>query len=586
MTTTAEIRKVSNATIANWKRLGVDERTLTRRANKTESLLKVFPKNYLQNKENLAKIAAVISWGEENEIILDDLVLAVAVKAVLNSDNVSNTNKKRFNDMYAVGIELPDNTLFDIDPNEHDYLGGLYQASKVEGTRNKNGLYYTPLNVVKMAIGNIHKESNFTYLDPAVGSGSFLIELVEQGVPVSQLYGIDNDKIAVALSTANLLIKGDGKQFPNIVLGDFLVKKGTQFLPESYDIVVGNPSWGAKNLIYAGEGSILGVKADSFAYFIESAVNVLNNGGALTYVLPVSFMNVSNHSNIRKFLVENFTIKQLQILPNLFEGVVSDVVILSVKNLTPQKNRITFKKGDKIVQSNQDWYGYKYNYNPLPISDLDAEIIAKYYEKGAHNLSGSRWALGVVTGDNKKYILNHATESSEPIITGKEISSFNVLPLKKHIEYHRENFQQVAPEEIYRANEKLLYKFISKDMIFSYDNKKRIPLNSANVLIPNVIGQSTKTVLAFLNSSLYRYLYRALFSSTKILRGDLEKLVFPELNNSLIVNVEAKVDEVMESDDSTTAAHELNQMIYDYFGFDNNEISRIREVVEKDAFRK
>lgn len=340
MATAAEIRKISNATIANWKRLGVDDRTLTRRANKTESLLKVFPKNYLQNKENFAKIASVISWGEENGIILDDLILTVAVRAVLNSDNVSNTNKKRFSDMYSIGIELPDDKLFDIDLDEHDYLGGLYQASKIEGTRNKNGLYYTPVNVVKMVIKNIHREPNFTYLDPAVGSGSFLIELVEQGIPVSQLYGIDNDRIAVALSTANLLIKGDGKQFPNIVLGDFLVKEGTQSLPESYDVIISNPPWGAKNLVYTGKNSILGVKADSFDYFIESALKVLNSRGSLFFILPVAFMNVTNHLNIRKFLIENFKIRELQLLPNLFEGVVSDVVILSVKNLTPLKCQI------------------------------------------------------------------------------------------------------------------------------------------------------------------------------------------------------------------------------------------------------
>lgn len=585
MATTAELKKVSDATIANWKRLGVDEKTLNRRANKTESLLKVFPKNYLQHKENLAKIAAVISWGEENKLNLDDVILSVAIRAVQNSDHISDANKVRFTDRYDVDINLPYDELFDIDFTEHDYLGGLYQASKVEGTRNKNGLYYTPANVVKNAMNGISKQPGFTYIDPAVGSGSFLVELIEQGIPVNQIYGVDNDPVAVALATANLLIKGDGKQYPRIVLGDFLTKRGIEDLPESFDVVVGNPPWGAKDIDYSGENSMLG-KADSFAYFIESAMNSLKDKGSLVFILPVSFTNVANHSDIRRLLISNFSIKEIQMLPNLFEGVVSDVVMLTVNHSKIENNRISFVKENKQIMSEQNWYDKRYNYNLLPISELDEKIIDKYASNSVRNLSASRWALGVVTGNNGKYVLNSPTDNSEPIITGKEITPFNILPLNKHLEYVRDNFQQVAPDNIYRSEEKLLYKFISKDMVFAYDNQKRIPLNSANILIPNVTGQTVKTIMAFLNSNLYRYLYRVLFNSTKILRGDLEKLTFPELNKSTIVSIEAKVDEVMESDDSTTATHELNKMIYGYFGFDDDEISRISEVIEKDAFGK
>lgn len=585
MLKTDEIRQISGATIANWKRLGVDEKTLTRRANKTESLLKVFPKNYLNNKENLAKIAAVIAWGEENEISLDSLVLSLAIRAVKNDSHVSEFNKRRFTQNYFVDFELPSDELFNIDYDEHDYLGALYQASKVEGTRNRNGLYYTPEYIVRKSVDALNKKKDLTYIDPAVGSGSFLIELVEQGIPVSHVYGVDNDQIAVALATANLLLKGDGIQYPKIVLGDFLTKDGTDSLPNYYDVVIGNPPWGAKNLAFLSESSSLG-KADSFAYFIESAVDVLNDHGMLVYVLPMSFVNVANHTNIRKLLIHNFSIKKIEMLPNLFAGVVSDVVILTVERDKQPDNKISFVKNSKKILSAQKWYGPKYNYNLLPVSELDISIISKYTDKGAHNLSNSRWGLGVVTGNNNKYVMNEPTKKSEPIITGKEITPFNILPLNRHLEYVRENFQQVARDEIYRSGEKLLYKFISKDMVFAYDNQKRLALNSANILIPDVPGQTVKTILAFLNSEFYQYLYRILFNSTKILRGDLEKLIFPELTESTIMNIEAKVNEVMEHDASTAATHELNQMIYGYFGFNDNEISRISEVIKKDAFRK
>lgn len=110
------------------------------------------------------------------------------------------------------------------------------------------------------------------------------------------------------------------------------------------------------------------------------------------------------------------------------------------------------------------------------------------------------------------------------------MTPYRLKPLKLFIRYNRNELQQVAKEKYYRAKEKLVYKFVSDKLVFAYDESATLVLNSANILIPRAPTMSTKTVLAFLNTELYQYLYRVLFAEIKILKGNLLQLPFPLLS--------------------------------------------------------
>lgn len=167
------------------------------------------------------------------------------------------------------------------------------------------------------------------------------------------------------------------------------------------------------------------------------------------------------------------------------------------------------------------------NFNLL--SGNDERIVRGVLSKGKYTLAGSTWALGVITGDNRHKLKEMHGMGLEPIFTGKEIEPYTLKTPRKFIEYKRDDFQQVAKDEIYRAEEKLVYKFISDKLVFAYDDTRSLFLNSANILIPKIPGMSMKAVLAFLNSDLYKFLYKSLFGEIKILRGNLEELPFPEI---------------------------------------------------------
>jgi hypothetical protein len=80
----------------------------------------------------------------------------------------------------------------------------------------------------------------------------------------------------------------------------------------------------------------------------------------------------------------------------------------------------------------------------------------------------------------------------------------------------------------------LVYKTISKRLKFALDESKSLTSNSANILIPDIPGYEIETVLAFLNSDIYSYLYMVLFGFVnKVGKEHLMALPFPAISEEV-----------------------------------------------------
>ena len=79
---------------------------------------------------------------------------------------------------------------------------------------------------------------------------------------------------------------------------------------------------------------------------------------------------------------------------------------------------------------------------------------------------------------------------------------------------------------------KLIYRFISKDLVFFCDTRQRYILNSANMLIlDDDFPLGAKQLAEIMNSDLTNWLFKQLFHTHKVLRGDLEVLpIFTDLS--------------------------------------------------------
>ena len=148
---------------------------------------------------------------------------------------------------------------------------------------------------------------------------------------------------------------------------------------------------------------------------------------------------------------------------------------------------------------------------------------------------------------------------------------------KNYIQFHPEYFQQTAPSEKYRAPEKLVYKFISSNLVFAYDDKQSLTLNSANILIPQIENYPIKVVLGFLNSKLFNYYYRKKFNSIKILRGDIEQLPLPNLSNNKLYEIEQLVNKIIND---VEAIERLDEYIFNLYELTDSEIEYVLTFLE------
>jgi type I restriction-modification system DNA methylase subunit len=259
-----------------------------------------------------------------------------------------------------------------------------FELTAKKRRRKEQGIYYTPRFVtdyiVKETVGRFLKERshneiiNMKILDPACGSGSFLIRAYDEllnyhsdqrGKPVSQLdqwerlpiltgniYGVDLDMQAVEIARLNLLLRSLARRetlpslADNIRCGNSLIS-GTEKELKSYfgnswrekkpfnweqefadimarggfDVVIGNPPYvnearGNKELFRELKKlpqleAYYEKNMDLFNYFIEIGLDLLKEGGFLGYIIPSYWQDRTGATLLRRKIVQETNIEHL-----------------------------------------------------------------------------------------------------------------------------------------------------------------------------------------------------------------------------------------------------------------------------------
>ena len=562
---------ISEATSRNWKRLRSKKSgRLMARANKQLSTKTIVPLEYFSNKDNVADIQRFVSFCKEKGHKVEEVIYSVGVMLLKDAGILEKPHVQQALESLNVVDDIKSLETLVLPQNERDLLGLLYQCFLLEGEKNRKGSYYTPYSVAKNMVQGLDFSKNQTFFDPCCGSGAFVLAL--EGASPNQIFACDNDPVAVMIAKINMLLKYKSEIFePQIVCCDYLkCYYNTNFGHISYDYIISNPPWGAA--IFDKNGNQVTTR-ESFSYFFEKAFSQLSDDGLIRFLLPESVLNVKTHKKFRKFLLENTDIQSITLYDGAFSGVQTKYIDIQCarhfdRSAAKWRNHrliidaVHSNGGDvstsldmtmgslRSVSKHCFYLTNNLNFNLL--SDSDLEKVQKILSKRKYTLKDSVWGLGIVTGDNKKHLKTKQGRELEPIYTGKEIEAYTLKAPKYFIKYRRADYQQVAKDEIYRADEKLVYKFISKNLVFAYDDSKSLVLNSANILIPRIPGMSVKTVMAFLNSSTFKFLYKSLFGEIKILKGNLMELPFPEISSDTDKKLTNLVDEVLKGNKEAT----------------------------------
>ena len=243
--------------------------------------------------------------------------------------------------------------LFEIGTGEYEIVDSAFEYLITEVSKGKKGQYFTPRHVIKMCVKMLNPKENEFVIDPACGSGGFLlhamyhvwdtlrIETAKKEHASKYLFGIDFDDNMRRISQALMLIAGDGKhhifkrnsldardwQGENAadarvelkrLLRNFDESQGEQENQKTYrhlnfDVLLTNPPFAGENRNDPGllrqyelakkDGKLRG-NVERHILFIERSLDAVRPGGRMAIVLPQGVLNNTNMQYIREWLFD------------------------------------------------------------------------------------------------------------------------------------------------------------------------------------------------------------------------------------------------------------------------------------------
>jgi type I restriction enzyme M protein len=215
-----------------------------------------------------------------------------------------------------------------------DLLAKAFQIFRTSALKSGEGQYLTPLRVVRPAVMALEITSSDKVIDPACGTGGFLIEALRQvaarDFPQPEeawnlikwandnLYGVDKDDIGVKLTRAIMVAMRDGST--HMLLGDAIRtnewptkytklrdeigQNSPPYVLEQFSVVVTNPPFGEDLQIKASDCKAAGYTISNHAsmrggnhyadleiglVYLELAHRLLRIGGRVGIVLPETY---------------------------------------------------------------------------------------------------------------------------------------------------------------------------------------------------------------------------------------------------------------------------------------------------------
>lgn len=407
-------------------------------------------------------------------------------------------------------------------------LGERYERMLSESYKNQEGICYTPSWIVGDMLEEASIDDSMLFLDPCCGTGNFLLEALEKGALPQNLYGYDTDPNAILIAQRRIKEK-TGCEAPHVVCADFL--KECARLKVRFDLVFTNPPWGKKlpkpERLALAKRFLTGNSTDTSSLFLFSILSVLKPEGMVGMLMPESFFNIATYESARMAVLDK-TILKIKDYGKPFKNMYSACAIWFRNNVSDGGNPITcccdLDECSRDQQSFREMPKHILNYWT---SDKEMDFLKEVLRQPYLTLKdAAEWGLGIVTGNNAAWCKHIHRKGYKPVYRGMDILPGKLKPASLYLnpeDFSR--YQQMASLKLLDAPEKLIYRFISNSLVFYCDTKQRYILNSANMLVlDDNFPLSSYQLAGIMNSPLTNWLFRQLFHTHKVLKGDLEAL--------------------------------------------------------------
>lgn len=193
--------------------------------------------------------------------------------------------------------------------------------------RRRRGAFYTPPELVEWVLDRALAglSAGAPVLDPACGAGHFLVAAARR-VGVAAVHGSDLDAEAVAIARERLAAE-DPTVPPERIAAQVVVADGLEtWAGRRFAAVVGNPPFlGQLRRRTAGQSEDsrrgLGAYTDTSAVFLHHALDLVEDGGVVALVQPLSVLAARDAGPVRAAVAERGAITDFWCSPRpVFDG--------------------------------------------------------------------------------------------------------------------------------------------------------------------------------------------------------------------------------------------------------------------------
>lgn len=380
--------------------------------------------------------------------------------------------------------------------------------------RKKLGQYFTPKSIrdllLKELINISEKKDNVKILDPACGSGEFLLSC-RKYFNNAEIHGFDIDESLVSISK---------KLINNAYIKCLDTLKFDTNKSIKYDYIIGNPPYFEFKLDKEQKlrfKEIISGRVNIFSLFIKIGLELLNDGGYLAYVVPPSMNNGAFFAKLREYIINNSSIEYMHIVEGSdnFYMANQKVMLLILKKTNTKKNK-----------------KYIFSKNDITIFTEDKLFLNKAY-KDTISLKEIGYAVktGSVAWNKYKENLTESKNNAIPLIYSSNIVNGKiVIPNKRKLQYIKNISEDlIIREEVIAVNRITgshkninIKSAIVKESVFVCENHVNIiyPLKNYNK------NYSLEDIYNALNDETNIKVLSLITGNTQVSKTELERL-FP-----------------------------------------------------------
>ena len=397
---------------------------------------KIWDERYYQDKPPKFKIGFTEDQGEVAKNIKE---LFEDVKRDLSEDGVFDKTEEIKLEDRSIAIVVGELERYSLHKTDKDVVGDAFEVFAESKFVGEKGEFFTPREVVKTAIKIVNPKPNQKILDPACGSGGFLIYALEnvwnqmdnekkfkgspnlpklkQEIAEKNFFGIDKEPDLVKISKAYMAIVGDGR--------GGIVTQNTLHRPEEYepkskelfvqgdntfkkfDIIITNPPFGSKIKVLEEESKYFDLghiwKFDSQkgwsktskvrpkgtepqVLFVERCLQMLTDGGTLAIVLPETYFHAPEARYVLNYIKSRGNIKTVVDLPhNTFRPHNNaKTILLVMEKGIAQQPKITLAVAEQIGHNHRGEDMFRYDNLTAKFTDEKWDDTIKIREELDH----------------------------------------------------------------------------------------------------------------------------------------------------------------------------------------------------------